>query len=104
MVDFDRIESAMVRFHRSGTVERVYGDPISVDDRTVVPVANVGYGFGGGGDDDGSGFGGGVRATPVGVVEISPNETRWIRFDESRRATLALVAGFVLGWLLKRRK
>lgn len=104
MDTFERIESLTERLRQSATVETVYGDPISVGDRTIVPVASVGYGFGSGGGEDGFGMGGGVGSTPVGVIEITPDETRFIRFEESRRVGLALVVGFVLGVLLMRRK
>ena len=50
------------RFQSSATVKNVYGDAISVGDRTVIPVARLSYGFGGGGGNagqDGKGGGGG---------------------------------------------
>ncbi len=101
----ERIESVAEQLRRTATVETVYGDPVSVGDRTIVPIASVGYGVGGGGgDENGGGVGGGVGATPVGVVEVTPDETRFVRFAEPRRAVLALVAGFVLGVLTRRRK
>lgn len=61
-----------------------YGMPISAGDRTVIPVADVIYGFGFGwgsggneaaaGEDYGSGGGGGggTRARGVAVIEVSP--------------------------------
>ncbi len=36
---------------RSFGVARAYGDPVSIGDQTVIPVALVHYGFGGGGTD-----------------------------------------------------
>lgn len=97
------------------SVEAVYGDPIEVDGRTIVPVARVGYGFGGGfgrgsdesgdgGTGEGGGGGGGVSAKPVGAIEVDDDETRFVRFDDRRRAGLALLAGVALGLLLGRRR
>ncbi|MFC7228225.1 spore germination protein GerW family protein [Salinirubellus salinus] len=88
-------------------VESVYGDPVTVGDRTVVPVARVAYGFGGGSGegDDGEGFGagGGVSATPIGALEVDGDGTRFVRFDERRRllgvAGLTFLAGIALGRL-----
>ena len=63
-------------------VHAVFGEPITRDDLTVVPVARVRWGFGGGGGRSdatptgaasGSGGGGGVAADPVGYLEITPN-------------------------------
>ena len=62
-----------------------FGMPVSAGERTVIPVAEVTYGFGFGwggtgtdqdhGDDFGSGGagGGGSRARGVAVIEVSPD-------------------------------
>lgn len=71
----------------SANVRNVYGEPVSAHDRTLIPVARIGYGFGAGGRESGSGEGsasapagggggGGTGAIPVGVVEISAAGTR----------------------------
>jgi uncharacterized spore protein YtfJ len=83
---------------RSLSIRHVYGEPVQRGDTTVIPVAQVVYGFGAGGgrgpgrtrtigpgerapDEDGrpeaqgAGGGGGVRMTPVGAVEIGPQGT-----------------------------
>lgn len=107
-------------------VTSVYGEPIVAEGRTTVPVAKVAYGFGGGygsggagaederpdrgegeGTGEGGGLGGGVRITPVGVVEMTPDRTRFVRFGGRRRlvaaAALGLLAGVLLGRLPGRR-
>ncbi|WP_458206430.1 spore germination protein GerW family protein [Haladaptatus sp. NG-SE-30] len=103
MDSFEQIQTLVERLSQNAGVETVYGDPISVGDRTVVPVASVNYGFGGGTGDDGGGMGGGVTAKPVGVVELTPDETQFVRFTDSRRVGLALVVGFLIGVLFRRR-
>ena len=53
---------------------------------------------------EGGGIGGGARATPLGALELTPDETRFVRFSDSpgtRLAGLALAAG--VGYLLGRR-
>jgi uncharacterized spore protein YtfJ len=102
MNGFDNIEVLVEQLRRTATVETVYGDPVSSGDRTVVPVASVGYGFGGGGGDDGIGMGGGVGVSPVGVLEITPDGTRFVRFSESRKTLAAFAVGIVLGALGRR--
>ncbi|MFC8342961.1 spore germination protein GerW family protein [Streptomyces sp. NPDC057280] len=60
------------------TVSAVYGEPITGDGITVVPVARVSFGFGGGAGQgsgaalsgEGGGGGGGVDARPLGYIEI----------------------------------
>lgn len=55
----------------------VYGEPIVLEGKTVLPVARVRYGFGGGSggkgnhEQYGGGGGGGLLAQPLGVIEIT---------------------------------
>ncbi|WP_390184167.1 hypothetical protein [Haladaptatus pallidirubidus] len=42
------------------------------------------------------------RRNPVGVVEVTPAGTRFIRFNEARRSGVALATGFLLGVLARR--
>jgi len=109
----------------NATVKSVYGDPVTFADRTIVPVARVAYGFGGGfgsrlksgeapslaGDvaaprgpgEEGGGGGGGVAAMPLGVVEVTPTRTRFIRFGEGRRLAAAVTIGLAAGIWFGRR-
>lgn len=114
---------------RSLNIHHVYGDPVQHGDRTVIPVAQVAYGFGAGGgqvpgrprkngsgeslpDSDskdapseaqGAGGGGGVRMTPVGALEIGREGTRFIGFHPLTPWLSAGAIGLALGWLLARR-
>ncbi|MFW5956612.1 MAG: spore germination protein GerW family protein [Halorhabdus sp.] len=95
-------------------VESVYGEPIERDDRTVLPVARVAYGFGGGfgegpndeADPGGSGVGGGcgVLSSPVGAIEITDDGTLFIRFGNRIRLAGTFALGVVLGAFLSRRR
>ncbi|MEU4831409.1 spore germination protein GerW family protein [Streptosporangium sp. NPDC023615] len=69
----------------SATVTRVFGEPITQDGVTVIPVARV-IGGGGGGDgrqeggenpSEGSGAGFGAGAGGAGVFVIRDGEVRW---------------------------
>ncbi len=51
---------------RSFGVARAYGDPVTIGDQTVIPVALVQYGFGGGGAD-------GAAKPRAGSAESSGN-------------------------------
>ncbi len=101
------------------TVSSLYGEPISVGSKTVIPVARIAYGFGGGmgtskalrGESqgpqfggEGGGGGGGVVAAPLGVVEVTPEATRFIRFSSGRRMMGAAIAGILLGMIVGRMK
>jgi uncharacterized spore protein YtfJ len=91
------------RVSAGASVKNVYGDPVVVGNRTVIPAAQIRYAFGGGGghargDAEAPGGGGGrVSARPYGVVEVTPEGTRFIAFEGLRMMGAALALGFVLG-------
>jgi uncharacterized spore protein YtfJ len=96
----------------NASVRTVFGEPISAEGKTIVPVASIGYGFGAGAsskhkDDrpsDEGGGGGGAGARPVGVVEITAQQTRFIRFSNYGRLAGVFGAGVVFGMALARRR
>jgi len=90
------------RVSASASVKNVYGDPVVVGSRTLIPAAQVRYAFGGGGgqkdESEGGGGGGGrVSARPCGALEVTPEGARFIPFDGRQRMGAALALGFVLG-------
>lgn len=98
------------------SVKTIYGDPISANDKTIIPVAKIMYGFGAGAGTggvgekntrgEGGGGGGGVRAIPVGVIEVSQQQTRFVPITDRRKLTGAMLAGMVVGmfWGWRRRR
>jgi len=92
-------------------VQAVFGEPIRHDDRTVIPVARVRWGFGGGGGSadgptsgpaSGSGGGGGVAADPIGYVEIGPEGAAFRPIREPYPSPLFLIAcGLTAGIVLR---
>jgi uncharacterized spore protein YtfJ len=109
-----KMESMFEPLTRSASVKSVYGEAISANGKTIIPVARVAYGFGGGRgrkpDEDnptkeGEGGGGGVYAVPVGVLEVSEAETRFIPLSDKRRLAGAALIGFCVGaWWARRRR
>jgi len=95
-------------------VKSVFGEPIAANDKTIIPVAKIGYGFGGGTGSggmeikstrgEGGGGGGGVWATPVGVFEVSANETRFVAVGDKKKLLGTLLLGAALGLLFARRR
>jgi uncharacterized spore protein YtfJ len=101
----------------TATVKSVFGEPIQVGDKTVVPVARVGYGFGGGfgaapkrlakgeGEkSEGGGGGGGVLATPAGALEITADSTRFVLFTDFRLLAAAFGVGALFGSVILSRR
>ena len=112
---------------RSLNIKHVYGEPVQRGDTTVIPVAQIAYGFGAGGgrgpgrapatrrdettaidtsrpEAQGAGGGGGVRMTPVGALEIGPQGTRFVEFRPLAPLLGAAAFGALAGWLLGRRR
>jgi uncharacterized spore protein YtfJ len=105
------------KIRASAKVEVVFGEPREVGDKTLIPVAAVAYGFGAGagagtGEEPGSngaksgaggggGGGGGVRVQPIGVIEVSADDTRLVPiFDWTRIITTTLT--FFGVWMIIR--
>lgn len=117
------IEGAVEHLRTSANVKAVYGEPIVAGGRTVIPVAKVAYGFGAGHgsgthnrktaegktpvEGEGEGAGGGVAARPVGVVEITGQETKFVQFGAPRKLMISTLIGtglgLGLGWLIGRK-
>jgi uncharacterized spore protein YtfJ len=105
----DHIDELFVRLEdmqAQASVDAVYGQPVTVGEKVVIPMASVAYGFGlgfGEGTDQaagesggcaGGGEGGGMGARPLGVIEITPEHTRVEPYVNEQAVTLA---GMVLG-------
>lgn len=101
---FQADASVLNRLAATAHVGLAYGDPITVNGRTVIPVGTVGYGFGfgfGSGkgpghkrEGGGGGGGGGVNVQPIAYIEFTKNGTRvrpvldWTRLIILATATL----------------
>lgn len=113
----DRLMSIVSETEKKAHVRAVFGEPQTVGDRTVIPVAEVRYrywlGFGHGrrsargeesqadrteecgpGDAGGAGGGVGLVARPVAVVEVTKDGLQLVPVCDSTRLTLA---GMALG-------
>lgn len=113
----EMLEKISASLGSTATVKTVFGDPIQMEGKTVVPVAKVAYGFGAGGgrgpmqesgdsgdQPEGGGGGGGVRAYPAGALEITPTQTRFIHYTDLRWMAAAFAAGMMLSHIFLRRR
>jgi uncharacterized spore protein YtfJ len=112
------------RLHATASAGAVFGEPINGHQRTIIPVARAGYGLGGGSghcsddtendpdrdeDDGGSGgeglgVGAGGGAQPLGVFEVTDDDTRFIPVQSSKKVWLIALAALLIGWLIGRRR
>src|SRR4051794_31142406 len=104
------LENIQKALTSTASVKSVFGEPIHAEGKTVVPVARVAYGFGAGGgarpksfgDEsataaEGGGGGGGAKAFPVGALEITATQTRFIPFMDLRWMIGVFAAGALVG-------
>ncbi|MFQ5846346.1 MAG: GerW family sporulation protein [Candidatus Methylomirabilales bacterium] len=105
------------RLQKSANVKTVYGEPMVAEGKTIVPVARVAYGFCGcsrnkkkkgesKAQNEGAeeGGGAGLTASPVGVVEVTSEGTRFVAIGDERKWAGALIIGLFLGIFLGRRR
>lgn len=105
------IQSIIDRLQGTASVKTIFGEPIEVKGKTIIPVAKVGYGFGAGSgakkgeseEPEGGGGGGGIAVKPKGVLEITEEDTRFISFDETRHIIATIIIGLFLGFLIARK-
>ena len=117
------IENMATKLALNASVKNVYGEPIVHNGKTIIPVAQVSYGFGGGfgqkgsnhqqadapvngapKEEEGGGGGGGLKARAKGVYEITDQGTRFIPVGNPRPLLLAGIIGFLLStWIAGRR-
>ena len=125
MIDF--IKSTIDKLVKSTGSQLVYGESIVIKDKIIIPVAKISYGFGGGfgklentgkksesakddkGDkkpEKGNGGGGGLglKAEPVGVIEIGEFGTRFISINQTKKMLGFFIGGAILGAILLGRK
>jgi len=97
------MDSAVRHLNTSASMKTVYGEPVVIDGKTVIPVAKVGQGA----TETVEGAEGGTTAQPIGVVEITSKETKFVSFGQTKKLSIVAAIGsglgFVLGLLLRRR-
>ena len=85
----------------------VFGDPVSQDGRTVIPVARSMWGSGGGSGSSeemgtGGGGGGGAMSSPVGFIEIDEVGSRFRPLGAPWQDARLVLAYSVGAWLILR--
>jgi uncharacterized spore protein YtfJ len=113
LMELEDIFEALEDMRDKASVSAVYGEPVTVGEKTIIPVADIKYGFGlgygegparrdedeeaepsGQGGGAGGGAGGGVAARPVAVLEVTADgvEVKPV-IDEGRIALVGIFTG-----------
>ena len=111
-MSLDRLFEAVEGFKEAAHWRTAFGEPQVAGDRTLIPVAKVGYGFGlgfgqGSGEPEeegeqalageGGGGGGTTSAKPLGVIVVTPED---VYFEETANESAIAVAGILLAGLI----
>ena len=114
-MELNRLFDFLEQVHEKADVKAAFGEPETVGERTIIPVARVGYGLGlGFGEGErpsgeeveapsGGGGGGGGVATPIAVVEVTDEQTKVIPIIDSTKLALASLLTFAwnLFWITR---
>ncbi|MBN1954243.1 MAG: hypothetical protein JW900_04245 [Anaerolineae bacterium] len=112
--DIQHLFDIVKELQEQANVNAVFGQPLQVEGRTVIPVAEVTYGFGlgfGSGSDvegeeegeekaesgEGGGGGGGLRARPLGLVEVTPERIHVEPVVDEQKVVHAVI--LLMAWL-----
>ncbi|MEI7924723.1 MAG: spore germination protein GerW family protein [Chloroflexota bacterium] len=78
-----------------------FGTPVTSGDRTIIPVADIAYGFGAGwggsqGNEatpggSGGGGGGGARTRAIAVIEVAPDGVRILPIEDQTSIRIAAI-------------
>lgn len=110
-MSLDKLFETIEQTRATANWQAAFGEPQVVEDKTVIPVAKVGYvfglGFGSGqapggeegepvSEGEGGGGGGGAKARPLGAIVVTP-ET--VYFEETEDTTRIALVGMAVGAL-----
>ena len=113
--DIQKLLDAFADLRDNANVDACFGEPKTVGGRTIIPVAKVSYGFGMGAEQEPPSdveslgasahgpYGGGMKSSPLGVIEVTDEETRIEPvIDEQKVAVLGMLVGaWSVFWLAK---
>lgn len=118
--EIQKLFDSFANLQEKANVNAVFGEPVTVENRTVIPVARVAYGFGMGighgtmAEEEveektteetveetvqgvGGGGGSGLLARPFAIVEVTPEVTRVKSIVDEQK--LALAGVLLIGWI-----
>ncbi|MGC9397653.1 MAG: GerW family sporulation protein [Anaerolineae bacterium] len=124
MNEIQKVLEDITELLHSADVNKVFGEPRELGEQTLIPVAEVSYGFGAGygsakdkqaqptehSDDTeeedvdtakGGGGGGGARVRPLAYIEVGPKGTRVTPIEDEQKTALAgiLLVAWIFGWI-----
>ncbi|MGD2179462.1 MAG: spore germination protein GerW family protein [Anaerolineae bacterium] len=108
--DVQKLLDTLADLREKANVNACFGEPVTVEGRTIIPVARIGYGFGIGVGQgptgeaeegtvekmDAGGGGGGMAVSPLGVIEVT---SKGLRVEPTiDRQRVAMASLLVAAW------
>ncbi len=100
-MDHEDTLAQVMRIPDRANAAACFGTPVTSGDRTVIPVADIAYGFGAGwggsqGNEtapggSGGGGGGGARTRAIAVIEVAPNGVRILPIEDQTSIRIAAI-------------
>jgi uncharacterized spore protein YtfJ len=117
-MELNRFFDFLEQTYEKADVKAAFGEPQTLGEKSIIPVARIGYGvglgFGEGGtaaeeegeteaSGTGGGGGGGGMATPLAVIEVTDLETKVIPITDTSKLALAgiLMAAWNVFWIAR---
>ena len=103
----NRIFESIEQARETANWRAAFGEPQVIDDKTIIPVAQVSYGFGLGfgrggqvseeegepeTEGEGGGGGGGASAKPYGVIVVTPDNVYFEEVEDSSKIAVLGIA------------
>jgi len=113
--EIQKLLDAFADLRENANVNACFGEAMTVGRRTIIPVAKVSYGFGMGAEQEPPSdveslgtsahgpYGGGMKSSPLGVIEVTEGETRIEPvINEQKVALLGMLVGaWSVFWLAR---
>ena len=100
--EVQKLLDAFADLRRKANANAVFGKPVTTENRTVIPVAEVTYDFEMGVEEEATeeagGGSGGMSAHPLAVVEVTPEGTKVKPIVDEQK--LALAGALLIGWVI----
>jgi len=94
------VKTSLDKIKELSDADTIIGDPIKLDNVTIIPVSKVSYGFASGGSDlpskhgtgyFGGGTGGGVTIQPIAFIAAADGDVKLLQINQDKSSAGAIV-------------
>jgi len=100
--EIQKLLDAFTDLRKKASANTVFGKPVTTKERTVIPVAEIAYGFEmgieGEAEEEAGGGSGSMSARPLAIIEVMPEGARVKPIIDEQK--LALAGALLIGWAI----